>query len=169
MENNGENLVSTATLQKYADKSFSTLTLTNAAIFEKYMDGVAMMIEPEVVFDDVGAYEPYSTMFGSFFCGGNVGSMKINRALNVSFNDKVVVYNKVVGGSNEANVYASPYNAQYLGGLLGNADADGNKLILNFGGLKIQPKRWVDVNDKSKGLTWNTVDSRTFNTTNGIN
>ena len=47
--NNGENLVSTATLQKYADKSFSTLTLTNAAIFEKYMDGVAMMIEPEVV------------------------------------------------------------------------------------------------------------------------
>lgn len=162
--NNGENLVSTATLQKYADKSFSTLTLTNAAIFEKYMDGVAMMIEPEVVFDDVGDYVPYSTMFGSFFCGGNVGSMKINRALNVSFNDKVVVYNKVVGGSNEANVYASPYNAQYLGGLLGNADADGNKLILNFGGLKIQPKRWVDVNDKSKGLTWNTVDSRTFNT-----
>ena len=162
--NNGENIVSTETLQKYADRTFSSLDLQSSTIFEKYMDGVAMMIEPEVVFDDVGAYVPYSTMFGSFFCGGNVGSMKIDRALNISFNDKVVVYDKVVGGSNSANVYQSAYNAQYLGGLIGNADTNGNKLILNFGGLKIQPKRWVDVNDKSKGLTWNTVDSRTFNT-----
>ena len=81
-------------------------------------------------------------MFGSFYCGGNVGSMKVDGAMEVSFNDKVVIYDKVVGGSNEANVYKTDYNAQYLGGLLGDPGANGNKLILNFGGLKIQPKRW---------------------------
>ena len=162
--NNGANMVTEAMLQKYSDTSFSSINLKNEGVMAKYMDGVTMMIEPEVVFDEDG-YEPYSTMFGSFYCGGNVGSMKINRALNISFNDKVVIYNKVVGGSNEANVYESNYNAQYLGGLLGATDANGNKLILNFGGLKIQPKRWVDINDKSQGLMWNTVNSTSYDPT----
>ena len=161
--------------------------------FDVYMDGVTMDIMPRVVFDDVGTYVPYSTYFGSFYCGGNVGSMKINGAIDVSFNDKVVVFDKVVGGSNEANVYEkyigeeesrTKLNTQYLGGLLGAPDANGNKLILNFGGLKIQPKRWkierdadyepvldADGNEQyvldSNGnriLEWNTVDGSTFNT-----
>ena len=167
--NNGENIKSTETLQKYADSDFSSLDLTDETVFSKYMDGVAMMIEPEVTFDD--DYEPYSTYFGSFFCGGNVGSMKTNGVMEVSFNDEVVIYDKVVGGSNEANVYQSDYNAQYLGGLLGGTDSHGNKLILNFGGLKIQPKRWkmngddyVLDSDGNRQLEWNTVDSRTFHT-----
>ena len=125
---------------------FNSIDLKEEAQFNKYMDGVTMTIMPRVVFDDeaVDGYKPYSTMFGSIFCGGNVGSVKVNEAITVDFNDKVVVFDKVVGGSNEANVYESKYNAQYLGGLLGNTDSNGNKLILNFGGLKIQPKRWND-------------------------
>ena len=176
--NNGANMVTTNEEEKNAAgevtrkegmlrtiKTVNSNDLTKTDKFEAYMDAVAMDIKPRVVFDDVGAYEPYSTKFGSFYCGGNVGSMKIDGAMEVSFNDKVIIYNKVVGGSNEANVYKTDYNAQYLGGLLGDPDANGNKVILNFGGLKIQPMRWIDPDDKSKGLEWNTVDGTTYNTT----
>ena len=136
---------------------FNSMDLTNHEQFDKYMDGCAMMIDPDVTFDP--DYVPYSTYFGSFYCGGNVGSMKRNGAFNVSFNDKVVIYNKVVGGSNEANVYQSDYNTQYLGGLLGDPEeGTGNKLVLNFGGLKIQPKRW---NADKTELVWNTIKAST--------
>ncbi len=151
--NNGANMVKSSKaddiLQLLAstDKTgngskFNSIDLTQEDQFNKYMDGVTMDVMPRVVFDDVGVYEPYSTYFGSFYCGGNVGSVRYNGANTINFKDKVVVYNKVVGGSNEANVYKSNYNAQYLGGLLGDPDANGNKLILNFEGLKIQPMRW---------------------------
>ena len=171
--NNGEKMVTEAMLTKYADSDFSSIDLTNSDVMKTYMDGVTMEIMPRVVFDDVGTYEPYSTYFGSFYCGGNVGSMRMNGAINLNFNDKVVVFNKVVGGSNEANVYekyigegesTKKLNAQYLGGLLGDPDTNGNKLILNFNGLKIQPMRWkkdandnyvLDAND-NRQLEWNT-------------
>ena len=167
--NNGANMAAKSMLEQYGatvntDQPFSSMNLksetkdaSGRTEFDKYMDGVVMDIMPRVVFDDVGTYVPYSTYFGSFYCGGNVGSMKIDGAINLSFKDKVVIFNKVVGGSNEANVYQTDYNPQYLGGILGAPDANGNKLILNFEGLKIQPMRWVDPNDKTKGLEWNTV------------
>ena len=212
--NNGANMVTDEMLEQYAGSmtvndsensshtyDFSQMDLASElkdangqTQFDKYMDGCAMMIEPEVVFDNIGEYQPYSTYFGSFYCGGNVGSMKIDGVMNVSFNDKVVIFDKVVGGSNEANVYEknktingveTKLNAQYLGGLLGDPDGDGNKLILNFGGLKIQPKRWkiqrdanyapiLDANGNeqyaldsngNRQLEWNTVDSRTYKAT----
>ena len=156
--------------EKYAGNTsqFNSMNLLNEDVFAKYMEGCAMKVKSTVVFESTSNgdgfdYEPYSTQFGSFYCGGNVGSMLIDGAITVDFNDKVIIYDKVVGGSNEANVYQSDFNAQYLGGLLGTPDNNGNKLILNFGGLKIQPKRWINENDKSLGLEWNTVDSRTFN------
>ena len=169
-EGKGEGVLRTLASTNIAsdNSKFNSMDLTDDDVFAKYMEGCAMKVKSTVVFEstqngDGFDYIPYSTQFGSFFCGGNVGSMLIDGAVTIDFNDKVVIYNKVVGGSNEANVYQTAYNAQYLGGLLGNADDNGNKLILNFGGLKIQPKRWVNENDKSQGLEWNTVDSRTFN------
>ena len=177
--NNGANMVTSGILEQYfkcvdangnvaeTGNDFSQMNLKSdvknsneKTQFDIYMDGVAMNIKPRVVFDDTDNYAPYSTMFGSFYCGGNVGSMDVNGAITVDFNDKVIIYDKVVGGSNEANVYTTDYNTQYLGGLLGSADGNGNKLILNFGGLKIQPKRW---NDAKTALVWNTVDGRTYN------
>ena len=182
--NNGANMVTGNILEQYAKSitaagvivenggyDFSRMTLADddwkiegRTQFDMYMDGVTMQIMPRVVFDDVGTYVPYSTYFGSFYCGGNVGSMKIDGAINVSFNDKVVIYDKVVGGSNEANVYQTDYNTQYLGGILGSSGANGNKLILNFDGLKIQPMRWKEQIDNSPNvvypnqyLEWNTV------------
>ena len=185
--NNGANMVTENMLSQYAgtvkdannnDRPYSTIDLASETQdankrtqFDKYMDGVTMQIMPRVVFDDVGTYVPYSTYFGSFYCGGNVGSMKIDGAINISFTDKVVVFDKVVGGSNEANVYQTGYNTQYLGGLLGSPGANGNKLILNFDGLKIQPMRWKEQIDNSLAypyqyLEWNTVkydpDEKTY-------
>ena len=162
--NNGENMIKESILTQYAGNvnsvDFSQMDLTDKNQFAKYMDAVTMKVKPRVVFDERTVYEAYSTQFGSFFCGGNVGSVDIDGALELNFNDKVIIYDKVVGGSNSANVYKKEgLNAEYLGGLLGNPDANGNKVILNFGGLKIQPKRWIDDADHSKGLTWNTIDA----------
>ena len=150
---------------------FSLMNLEDEAVFAKYMEGCAMKVKPTVVFEsmaqgDAQDYESYTTQFGSFYCGGNVGSLLVPGKITVDFEDNVIIYNKVVGGCNNANVQAvTGFNARYLGGLLGNPDpaptgspenAIGDKLELNLSGLKIQPKRWKDETDKSKGLEWNT-------------
>ena len=161
----------------FNDAKFSQMDLKDADVFAKYMEGCAMKVKPNVVFEskangDADDYKEYTTKFGSFYCGGNVGSIIVPGKITVNFNDKVIIYNKVVGGCNNANVYGDTgFNAEYLGGLLGdyegydsNGGANqpiGDKLELNFGGLKIQPMRWKDKNDKSQGLVWNTISSAT--------
>ena len=136
---------------------FNSMDLKNGDVFAKYMEGCAMKVKPSVVFEsrdngDGEDYVSYSTKFGSFYCGGNVGSIIVPGKITVDFNDEVIIYDKIVGGCNNANVYATDdYNAEYLGGLLGDPDpaptgspegAIGDKLLLNFSGLKIQPLRW---------------------------
>ena len=153
---------------------FNSMKLEDAAVFAKYMEGCAMKVMSTVVFEsqangDAVDYIPYSTMFGSIVCGGNVGSMITDGKTTINFTDKVIVYNRVVGGCNNAFVTPTPgYNAIYEGGLLGayegynpNGGADqpiGDKLELNFAGLKIQPKRW---NADHTELIWNTISSST--------
>ena len=188
--NNGENMIKTDEPDAYGrgegvlhllartdiasnGTKLNSMNLKDKEVFAKYMEGCAMKVNPTVVFEskangDGQNYVPYSTKFGSIFCGGNVGSIIVPGKITVDFNDKIIIYDKVVGGCNNANVYETAYNAEYLGGMMGAATtapegAIGDKLELNFGGLKIQPMRWKDENDKSQGLEWNTVDSRTFN------
>ena len=162
---------------------FSSMALKDPDVFAKYMEGCAMKVNPTVQFEsiengDARDYVHYSTKFGSFFCGGNVGSILVDGKITVDFEDDVIIYDKVVGGCNNANVYQTDYNAQYLGGMLGDTDpvpegspegTIGDKLELNFAGLKIQPMRWkMNGNDYAldengnRILEWNTVDSRTF-------
>ena len=129
--------------------------------FAKYMDGVVMEAGPRVIFDgekddDPDVYKDYSTYFGSLYCGGNVGSMRNNATTEINVNYKVIIFDKLVGGSNKAYVPASDYNVMYRGGLLGVAPGGAPKLKLNLSGLKLQPKRWKDPTDKSKLLEWNT-------------
>ena len=190
--NNGENMVKTnkelrdntdgliipeGVLRTIADteiagSKFNSMILTDPDVFDKYMEGCAMKVMPRVVFDDVEHYDEYTTHFGSLYCGGNVGSMLTNGLTEISFSDKAIIYNKVVGGCNNADVDADPenkYNAAYKGGLLGAPNDNGDKLKLNFSGLKIQPKRWLrDENNNlvldSKGnpqLIWNTIKAST--------
>ena len=146
-----------------SDKSrFNSMDLTDQPTFATYMNGVAMDLMPRVTFDaiangDHADYIDYSTMFGSIYCGGNVGSMTGNGKTAIEFTQKVIVFEKVVGGCN--NAFVTPvtgFNAIYEGGLTGSPDEKGDKLQLNFDGLKIQPKRW---NEGHTELIWNTVDA----------
>ena len=146
---------------------FNSMDLTDATIFAKYMEGCAMKVKSTVVFEGQSEgeeqYKGYSTKFGSFYCGGNVGSMITEGKRTINFNDKVIIYDKVVGGCNNAFVTPSDYNALYEGGLTGTPDpaptgSIGDKLELNFAGLKIQPKRW---NDTHTELIWNTISATT--------
>lgn len=137
-------------------KKFNSMDLTNTAVFSKYMDGCALDLPVSVDFED--NYVPYSTYFGSFFCGGNVGSMTMDEKSTITFDEPVIVYSKVVGGCNDAYVEAhAGYNAAYQGGIIGSEDQrpatlggaprftkDGkiqDRLVLNFKGLKIMPLR----------------------------
>ena len=184
--NNGANMVKKDVLEHYAGSvdaggevlkdaagklltsgtgtDFSSLDLTNAETFDTYMDAVAMRLMPSVVFDgdiasDADVYEPYTSYFGSFFCGGNVGSMKVPGMTTITFNRPFYIYNKLVGGCNNANIYAQAgLNAQYLGGLLEDPDKNGNKLTLNLNGPKLMPMRW---NANRTALEFNTVSAST--------
>jgi hypothetical protein len=119
-------------------------------------------LRPQIVFDneennDPATYVDFSSYFGSFFCGGNVGSMTYVGRNTLNFNKPIYIYNKVVGGCNNAYVPASDYNAAYEGGItvaLTDAEktSDPNKLVLNFDGTLMKPMRLkVD-----KTLEWNT-------------
>ena len=144
------------------ESRFNSMDLTDQPTFATYMNGVAMDLMPRVTFDakangDHADYIDYSTMFGSIYCGGNVGSMTGNGKTAIEFTQKVIVFEKVVGGCN--NAFVTPvdgFNAIYEGGLTGSPDEKGDKLQLNFDGLKIQPKRW---NEGHTELIWNTIDA----------
>ena len=168
--NNGENMVSNDVLQLYNGSvtvegtlyDFSTMDLTVSNVFAKYMEGCASFIKPSIVFDkknadgtgDPSTYLEYTSQFGSIFCGGNVGSMMWAGTAEMNFSHEIVVFDKVVGGCNDAFVPPGTYNAEYRGGVLGSEAeqqsggmVDGeenirNALVLNLSGLKIEPKRW---------------------------
>ncbi len=165
-------------------REVNTINLENPDTFAVYMEGCAMDLMPSVSFDnkndgDPATYEDYSTYIGSFYCGGNVGSMTKADSTTIEFNRKIVVFDKVVGGCNNAYVPAKTgVNAAYNGGIIGpqaeraeGAYVQGgnikNRLILNFNGLKLQPKRWritegehpdPEPDSYPKQLVWNTVD-----------
>ena len=170
---NGENLIEPDLLRLYkgevSGKDFSKMELASdtkvddKTQFDEYMDAVSISIKPRVVFDtatDGQAYVPYSTQIGSFYCGGNVGSVKTEGVVDIDFAHEVIIFDKLVGGCNNANVPEQFYNNDklniaYEGGVLGSA-TNGNKLILNLSGLKLQPKRW---NSNNTALVWNTFDA----------
>ena len=135
---------------------------TGKTQMDLYMEGVSMHMTPSVVFDQKGTgntikdrddYVEYSSYVGSFFCGGNIGSIDIAGKIPINFNHNLIIYDKVVGGCNNSNVptlYAAddtPLNAPYEGGILGTTATTNDpnnkvKIELNFEGLKMQPKRW---------------------------
>ena len=146
------------------NSKFNSMVLTTPKVFEKYMEGCAMKVKPNILFEsksrkDPFDYIPYTTYIGSFYCGGNVGSILVPGKMSVDFTHEVVIYDKLVGGCNKAKVVETTYNAEYLGGLIGDPEPTvspqtiGDKLVLNLSGLKIEPKRW---NDGGTALEWNT-------------
>ena len=144
---------------------FNSMVLEGTGnVFAQYMDGCALDMAPHVVFDDEDErtsydYEEYSSYFGSFFCGGNIGSLTKAGKITIDFNHAVVIYDKLVGGSNNAYVPAVPgFNAEYVGGVIGDpkdpsitGDTNQDKLVLNLSGLKVEPRRWrMDYDEGNK-------------------
>ena len=162
--NNGEKMVDESILQHYANaypgaENFSSFNFkTDATTFADYMDGVAMPLKPSLVFDntangDAKNYEDNTSMIGSFFGGGNRGSMAVGGKTTLKFDRKLIIFDKIVAGCNNANVEAGEYNTAYEGGLLGSADernsyTEGGKIKdrieLNLDNVLIEPKRWND-------------------------
>ena len=132
---NGMNMIAQeGILSKYANEEFSSLKLTESAQFAKYMEGVTVNIIPNIEWD---ANLDYTTRIGSFFCGGNVGSMTYNGVaghsvagkIQMEFPEKLTIFDKIVAGCNSANVDAREgLNAAYEGGLVGTPDNNGTKV-----------------------------------------
>jgi len=155
--NNGEKMIDPTILERYATDNYNSMNLTDPATFAEYMDGAAMSLRPSVVFDqkpnDHDDYIDNTSQIGSFYCGGNVGSMVIPGKHTLRFDRGLIIFEKLVGGCNNANVEAGDYNAAYKGGILGSAEEqdsymEGGKikdrLEINLNNVVIQPKRWVD-------------------------
>ena len=138
----------------------NNILLTDSAQFAEYMEGAAMNLIPTVSFDsrengDRSDYVSFSSYIGSFFCGGNRGSMTYPGTNNMDMSASLVAFDKIVGGCNDAFIEAVPgINAEYRGGILGAAsertETNGktafegqNRLVLNFNGVKLEPKRWA--------------------------
>ena len=175
--NNGEGMIYKDYLEKYADSNFNTLDLTDPSVFRGYMDGVAMPLKPSIMFDDTkngdpASYEPFSSFVGSFYCGGNVGSMTIKGKETLTIDQGLNIYEKFVGGCNSADVKAiDGLCADYEGGILGAFGERGergepyytdsgvesgnikDRLEINLENLTITPLRW---NDNKTQLMWNT-------------
>ena len=183
--NNGAGMVSDDNLKYYAgwvdqngnydatgesenSRKFSTMNLKSGETFRNYMNGVAMPLKPSIVFDkiangDPANYDPFTSFIGSFYCGGNVGSMTIEGKETFTINEGVNIYEKFVGGCKNADVPAGTYNAAYDGGVIGieseqnsYTDASGNikdRIEINLENLTITPLRW---NDAKTQLSWNT-------------
>ena len=178
--NNGASMINPDYLKLYAggvDESgnydaggtpFSSLNLTAPSVMAEYMNAVTMTLQPSIVFDkltngDPAEYIDYSSSVGSFYCGGNVGSMGIAGKNIYQINRGLNIFEKFVGGCNNADVAEGTYNAAFEGGVLGTADerssytdAGGNikdRLEINFENMTITPKRW---NEEGTALVWNT-------------
>ena len=180
--NNGANMIDENILKLYAGNAdpntgllatgqgsadFSTLNLIDAAQFASYMDAVNLSIKPSITFNNPA----YTTYIGSLYCGGNVGSMTYEGVNEIDFDGEIIIYDKLVGGCNNADVPAGTYNAAYKGGILGSSDEQvetatngiyktyyqGNdRLVLNFAGPHLEPKYLIRDGENKGTLAWNT-------------
>ena len=179
--NNGEGMVDESHLQHYANAwpdapQFSSLNLKTPSIFAEYMEGVCMDLQPSIVFDnstlgDPDSYVDNSSFIGSFFCGGNVGSMAIPGKNSFRGDRKLIIFDKFVGGCNNANIAEGTYNAAYEGGILGAKNERGatstqfytdsgaesgeikDRLEVTLDNLTLMPMRW---NATKTDLEWDT-------------
>lgn len=168
---NGANMIDDDMIEFYhegtvGNELFNSMNMTND--FEEYIKGVSLGIKPEVSFN--GNYVANSTQIGSFFLGGNLGSITASGKIEVNFDRPIIIYDKLVAGCNDANYSSSEhrntYGIEYKGGITNNADleADGLKMKLNISRVTLIPKKIVrdgngdPVFDQGvPQLTWNKI------------
>lgn len=159
---NGEQMVQDDVLDWYADQNNSTISLTDAGQMEKYMAGVAVDLVPHFSVDWTEELTPdvTKTYIGSLYLGGNVGSLTTKGQIDVEIPNSITIYEKIVGGSNNAFVQAhQDRNAKYEGGVIGES-SDDYKLKLTVAS-RMEPKKLkADLDSEgyvtSASLEWNT-------------
>lgn len=157
MGNNGEEMINESILTTMSgtlsdNTRFNSIDLTDSLMFARYMEGAAMDMIPSLSTThtqdgDRFEYEPYSSYIGSLYFGGNVGSMTYPGTNNINLNSEIVIFDKLVGGCNNASVPKTTLNAYYDGGILGSAseqeqDYTLDRISMTLNGIKIEPKRW---------------------------
>ena len=139
---NGINMKSEETLQTFAGshdgKDISSLNFKDGnGTFDKFMLGTAVSSQPSLEFDNsypTDKTDPGLANVGSFYCGGNVGSMTSANMFNINFTKPIVITNKIVGGCNTAYVEAGDYNDLHQGGFIGGIKSN-DKITLNIDGV----------------------------------
>lgn len=158
---NGEQMVKGDVLDWYADPKNSTISLTDAGQMKKYMAGVAVDLVPNFSVDWTEELTPdeTKTYIGSLYLGGNVGSLTTKGQIDVKIPNSITIYEKIVGGSNNAFVQAhQDRNAEYEGGVIGESAGD-YKLKLTVAS-RMEPKKLNATSDAegyvtSASLDWN--------------
>ena len=172
--NNGDKMVDSTILKYYANdtiRQYSTLALTDSATMSEYMKGVTMDQVPKLIVESTNNgdrvnYLDYSSYIGSLYYGGNRGSMTYPDSIIIEPDARLYIYDKLVGGCNNANVDSTKYNARYEGGILGSeteqrngyTDTNGNiknRIVMNLTKLRFQPMR---LDSTRLALEWNTVN-----------
>lgn len=172
--NNGERMVDEDILKFYHNdtiRQYSTLALTDPTTMSEYMKGVTMDQVPKLIVESTNNgdrvnYLDYSSYIGSLYYGGNRGSMTYADSIVIEPDAPITIYDKLVGGCNNANVPATDLNARYEGGILGSdteqrdgyVDAAGNiknRIVMNLTKLRFQPMR---LDSTRTALEWNTVN-----------
>ena len=172
--NNGERMVDEDILKFYHNDTipkYSTLALRDSTTMSEYMKGVTMDQVPKLTVESTNNgdrvnYLDYSSYIGSLYYGGNRGSMTYADSIVIEPDAPITIYDKLVGGCNNANVPATDRNARYEGGILGSddeqlngyVDAAGNiknRIVMNLTKLRFQPMR---LDSTRTALEWNTVN-----------
>lgn len=139
---NGANMVTEEMFKKYADRSFSSIDLMTEEGMKNYLGSVAVYTRPRLKWDE----EIDETYIGSLHYGGNKGSMTYSGMSTINVPRDIIIYEKVVGGCNDACVKKGTYNAEYHGGLLEPGEPyngmDNVKICLNVDAY-LQPRELV--------------------------
>ncbi|MBO7260206.1 MAG: hypothetical protein J6U97_01795, partial [Bacteroidaceae bacterium] len=124
---NGEQMVESDVLEWYADNDNSSIDLTKSDQMKRYMDGVSVNLKPSFSVDWKEELTPdqTGTYIGSLYLGGNVGSLTTTEQIDVTIPSSITIYEKIVGGSNNAIVAANDgINAEYVGGVTERSSGD---------------------------------------------
>ena len=157
---NGEQMVKGDVLGWYADQNNSSIDLKDADQMKKYMAGVAVDLVPNFSVDWTEELTPdeTKTYIGSLYLGGNVGSLTTTGQINVNIPNSITIYEKIVGGSNNAFVKETTNNAKYEGGVIGESGDYKLKLTV---ASRMEPKKLNATLDSEGYVTSATLDWNT--------
>ncbi len=96
---NGESLVDAAMMS--ITEQLNSFDLANEEMLKEYMHAVDTYAQPK----DFNLSKNLTNAYiGDFYVGGNSGSMLTDKTISLTFPYNLIIFNRIVGGSNNANV-----------------------------------------------------------------